>query len=251
MSSSAILITGVSRRIGAHLAAHFLHQGYVVLGSYRHPTPTLAQLITQGLIAVSADLTTQAGVDALIARAQTLTAPITAVIHNASIWPSDAQCQADPALRDALYRLHVSAPVDLTLGLQAACPAPEGKPSRSVIFITDAKTPAGDPRFIHYLASKSAAESAMRSLAIALAPHTRVNAIAPGLILFHPAVSAANRAQRLAQNLLPFEPGAEVIAQSVDYLLGCPAITGSTLTVDSGLHLRNPSAIDPTDECQP
>ena len=248
MTPRAILITGVARRIGAHLAQHYLNQGYMVLGSYRHRTAELDTLVAQGLIAVPADLTTEAGIECLIEQAEALTVPLTAIVHNASIWPSDADCRTDPSLLTALYRLHVAAPVVLTQRLQITRPArtENGQPSRLVVFITDAKTPAGDPHFVQYLASKTAAESAMRSLAIALAPHTRVNAIAPGLILFHPQDSAEARCQRLSQNLLPFEPGAAVIADSIDYLIRCSAITGTTLTVDAGMHLRNPSALDRT-----
>ena len=248
MTPRAILITGVARRIGAHLAQHYLNLGYVVLGSYRHRTDELDALMAQGLIAVCADLTTEMGINAVVEQVNALTAPLSAIIHNASIWPSDAECLATPSLLTDLYQLHVAAPVILTQRLQTIDPArsQNGKPSRLVVFITDAKIPAGDPHFVQYLASKAAAESAMRSLAIALAPHTRVNAIAPGLILFHPHDNAEARHQRLSQNLLPFEPGAEVIADSIDYLIRCPAITGTTLTVDAGMHLRNPSAIDRT-----
>ncbi|WP_298219305.1 SDR family oxidoreductase [Halothiobacillus sp.] len=241
-----VLITGVSRRIGAHLAAHYLARGDRVIGTYRQETAELANLREQGLHAVKIDLTDTNALSGLIDGIAAYTNRLDAIIHNASIWPSDADCARQPELITQLYQLHVTTPVQLTLALQHRLPAPthDERATRTVVFLTDAKVSAGSDGHMHYLASKAAAESTMRSLAIRLAPHTRVNAIAPGLILFHEQDSTEKRANRLTKNLLPFEPGAGVIANSLDYLLDCPALTGSTLTVDCGLHLLNPSARD-------
>ncbi|WP_407275690.1 SDR family oxidoreductase [Halothiobacillus sp. DCM-1] len=242
-----LLITGISRRIGAHLAEHYLALGDRVIGTYRHETETLQALRARGLHAIRADLALPDSIPPLVEAIATHTPRLDAIVHNASIWPSDADCARDPGLIAQLYQLHVTTPVNLTLALHQRLPPPEpvnGRATRSVVFLTDAKVSAGNLGFIHYLASKAAAESAMRSLALTLAPHTRVNAIAPGLILFHPQDHAEKRAARLAMNLLPFEPGASVIADSVDYLLQCPAVTGTTLRVDAGLQLLNPSVRD-------
>lgn len=241
-----LLITGVSRRIGAHLAAHYLARGDRVIGTYRQETAELAKLREQGLHAVQIDLTDTAALSGLLDDIAAHTDRLDAIVHNASIWPSDSDCAREPHLISQLCQLHVTTPVQLTLALQHRLPAPsvDGRATRTVVFLTDSKVSAGNDGHLHYLASKAAAQSAMRSLAISLAPHTRVNAIAPGLILFHAQDSVEKRSKRLAKNLLPFEPGASVIAQSVDYLLDCPAVTGTTLTVDCGLHLSNPSAQD-------
>ncbi len=242
-----ILITGVSRRIGAHLAGHYLARGDRVIGTYRHETAGLAALRARGLHPIKADLAEPDTLPALIDTIAAHTDRLDAIVHNASIWPSDADCARDPTKIGQLYQLHVTTPVQLTLALQERLPArltDTGLSTRAVVFLTDAKVPAGNRDFVHYLASKAAAESAMRSLALTLAPHSRVNAIAPGLILFHPQDTAEKRAARLAMNLLPFEPGAVVIAQTLDYLLDCPAVTGTTLRVDCGLQLLNPAAQD-------
>lgn len=245
-SGRTLLITGVSRRIGAHLAAHYLARGDRVIGTYRQETAELANLREQGLHAIRIDLTDTAALSGLIDDIAAYTDRLDAIVHNASIWPSDNDCASQPELITQLYQLHVTTPVQLTLALQHRLPAPslDGRATRTVVFLTDTKVSAGSDGHLHYLSSKAAADSAMRSLAISLAPHTRVNAIAPGLILFHEQDSTEKRANRLAKNLLPFEPGAEVIAESMDYLLDCSAVTGITLPVDCGLNLLNPSARD-------
>ena len=66
----------------------------------------------------------------------------------------------------------------------------------------------------------------------------KVNGIAPALIQFNPDDSAEYRAKRLGESALGIEPGAEVIYQSLRYLLDNPHVTGTTLTVNGGRHLK-------------
>lgn len=231
-----ILITGVGRRIGAHLAAHLMARGHRVIGTYRKQTAQLAELIEHGLIALPCELTEAHAASTLGAAIGTVTAQLDVIIHNASVWYDDRACALDPTKCAELYQVHVTAPVQITEELQRVLPAEsrQGRAGRLVVFMTDATAHLGGTDHVHYLASKAAAESAVRSLAKRLAPHTRVNALAPGLILFHPEDDPADRRRRLAQNLSPFEPGAQVISQSIDYLMACPAINATTLTVDNG-----------------
>ena len=56
--------------------------------------------------------------------------------------------------------------------------------------------------------------------------------------MFNPDDDAAYRASTLAKSALGFEPGAEVIYQSLRYLLDNPYVTGTTLTVNGGRHLK-------------
>lgn len=231
-----LLITGVSRRIGAHLAAHYLALGDRVIGLYRQRTEAIDTLEKQGMLAFSGDLTHPDDITGLVDFVASHTEVLDAVIHNASIWVSDEDCAKTPALMNALYQIHVTAPVALSEQIQSAIPAQsaDGQAGRLIVFITDARCQRGEGDHLHYMASKAAAESAAHSLALKFAPHTRVNIIAPGLIVFQPNDSADKRAARLEKNLLPFEPGCTAIAQTFDYLLACPAVDAARLTVDCG-----------------
>lgn len=231
-----LLITGIGRRIGEHLAAHYLAQGDRVIGSYHTHTEAVARLEAQGLIALPCDLTQAADIASLVTCITQTTAQLDAIVHNASVWFDDATCATDPDKIHALYAVHVTGPIALTLQLHAALPAQaqRGQAGRLVAFITDAQCLSGGSAHAHYFASKAAAESAARSLAKKLKPHTRVNTIAPGLIMFHPLDTVTERQQRLSLNLLPFEPSPTVIAQTLDYLLACPALDGARIVVDCG-----------------
>lgn len=234
--SRTLLITGVSRRIGAHLAAHHLALGNRVIGMYRQRTEEVDMLESQGMLAFAGDLANPDDILGLVDFIQNHTRILDAVIHNASVWYSDADCAQVPARVHELYQIHVTAPIALSEQIQSALPAKsvDGQAGRLIVFITDARCQRGEDDHLHYMASKAAAESAARSLALKFAPHTRVNTIAPGLILFQPKDPADKRAERLEKNLLPFEPGSAAIAQTLDYLLACPAVDAARMTVDCG-----------------
>ena len=64
------------------------------------------------------------------------------------------------------------------------------------------------------------------------------NGIAPAMLMFNPDDDAAYRTKALAKSVLGIEPGAEVIYQGLRYLLDNPYVTGTTLTVNGGRHLK-------------
>ncbi|MFN2381687.1 MAG: SDR family NAD(P)-dependent oxidoreductase [Guyparkeria sp.] len=242
ISQQTILITGVTRRVGAHLAAHLLAAGHRVIGSYRHETDALRGLIEQGLIALPLDLLERDRLAEFADQVAARTDRLDLIVHNASIWHRDEDVAAEPELATAMYTVHVTSPIELTEHLQRALPALErddGHADRQVVFITDAHIGEGDPEHIHYIASKAAIESSIRSLALRYAPHTRVNAIAPGLLMFHPGDNAAYRHNRLKRRLLPFEPGPGVVSETIDYLMTCPLINQAVVRLDTGRRWGN------------
>jgi len=237
MSQQTILITGVTRRVGAHLADHLLDAGHRVIGTYRHETDALATLIDKGLTALPLDLLERERLTPFADEVAAHTDRLDLIVHNASIWHRDEDCAADPGLATAMYTVHVTSPIELTEALQRALPArvrDDGRADRQVVFLTDAHIDEGEPQHIHYIASKAAIEGSIRSLALRYAPHTRVNAIAPGLLMFHPEDDAEYRQRRLARRLLPFEPGPGVVAETVDYLMACPLINQAVIRLDTG-----------------
>ncbi|MGM0517679.1 MAG: SDR family NAD(P)-dependent oxidoreductase [Pseudomonadota bacterium] len=232
-----VLITGVTRRVGADLAGHLLEAGHRVIGSYRHETAALRDLSERGLIALPLDLLERERIEPFAREVAGHVDRLDLIVHNASIWHRDKDCAADPDLATAMYTVHVTAPIELTEALQRALPARErndGRADRQVVFLTDAHIHEGEPNHIHYIASKAAIEGSIRSLALRYAPHTRVNAIAPGLLMFHPEDDEQYRRERLARRLQPFEPGPGVVAQTVDYLMACPLINQAVIRLDTG-----------------
>jgi len=103
--SRTILITGVSRRVGAHLATHLLAQGHRVIGTYRRDNDTIADLCRQGLIALPCDLNAPEAIGELVAKIQSKVETLDAVIHNASVWYDDRQCAERPERRAEMFHV--------------------------------------------------------------------------------------------------------------------------------------------------
>ena len=92
----------------------------------------------------------------------------------------DEVASLDPALWDAQLAVNLRAPVFLAKAFAAQLPAGA---SGNVINIIDQRVWKPTPRYFSYTASKLALWGATRTLAQALAPRIRVNAIGPGPVL--------------------------------------------------------------------
>ena len=91
-----------------------------------------------------------------------------------------------------------------------------------------------------YSASKAGVIMLTRRLALELAPHVRVNAVAPGIIESRPGWSNEVRDRLSAATLLKRVGTPEAVAHAVVFLASDDAasITGHTLVVDGGMVLR-------------
>ncbi len=126
---------------------------------------------------VPADLTDAAETDALIAAATKALGPIGLLVNNASIFQDDSVEDFDPAVADRHFAIHVNAPAMLARRFAEALPAgSEGL----IVNIIDQRVWRLTPRYFSYTLSKSALWTATRTMAQALAPRIRVNAIGPG-----------------------------------------------------------------------
>lgn len=233
-SVAPILITGASQRVGLHCAQRLLAEGRPVIISYRRERPGVHALRAQGAIAIFADFSSEAGILAFIDELKKQTDSLRAIVHNASQWLAET----DDARADAFTRMfsvHMLAPYLINLHcaelLMRSTPA-------DIVHISDDVTRKGSSKHIAYCASKAGLESLTLSFAAKYAPAIKVNGIAPSLLLFNPDDDAEYRASTLAKSALGIEPGAEPVYQSLRYLLDNTYVTGTTLTVNGGRHLK-------------
>lgn len=235
--SAPILITGVGKRIGLYLATRLQGAGYDVIGTYRRHYPSITALQRQGVDCYPCDFNDQRQLEALIAAVKTDHRQLRGIIHNASDWlPESAEMPADERLQ-RMFRVHVSAPYQLNLALVdqlRAC----NTPHRDIIHLTDYVASRGSKKHIAYAASKAALDNLTLSFASQLAPDIKVNSIAPAMIKFNPQDDPDYRQKALGKALIPIEPGEQEVYQAVRYLLESRYVTGRTLHVDGGRHLR-------------
>ena len=233
-SSAPILITGAGQRVGLHCAQRLLEDGHAVIFSYRTERPGVQALRDLGATAVFGDFSTEAGIFAFISELKNHTDHLRAIIHNASEWLAETP-ETDAAAFTRLFSVHMLAPYLINLHcadlLQRSSPA-------DIVHISDDVTRKGSSKHIGYCASKAGLDSLTLSFAAKYAPDIKVNGIAPALLLFNPDDDEAYRTKVLAKSALGIEPGSEVIYQSLRYLLDNPYVTGTTLTVNGGRHLK-------------
>lgn len=246
MQKELIVITGAAQRVGLACALSLQQAGFQVVASYRSARPGVDDLTRAGIKTWQTDLTDLDSLTHFVEYLQTL-GPIRAVIHNASDWQKDPVLGQRQSVKeeltdaaacfDAMQHIHARAPYLLNRALLAQLQA---SPLADIIHLTDFVASVGSSKHLAYAASKAALENITLSLARQLAPHIKVNSIAPALLMFNPGDDAAYRQKALAKSLLQCEPGAGEVVAAVHYLLASQYITGRNLQLDGGRHLNLP-----------
>jgi dihydromonapterin reductase/dihydrofolate reductase len=233
-SLAPVLITGASQRVGLYCAERLLADGQPVIITYRSDRPGLLRLRELGATMIQADFSSEANVLNFIEQLKAQTDSLRGIVHNASDWlaetPGD---EADVFMR--MFSVHMLAPYLINLHCAALL---QRSQKADIIHISDDVTRKGSSKHIAYSASKAGLENLTLSFAARFAPHIKVNGIAPAMLMFQPDDDAAYRARTLEKSALGIEPGAEVIYQSLRYLLDNPYVTGTTLTVNGGRHVK-------------
>jgi NAD(P)-dependent dehydrogenase (short-subunit alcohol dehydrogenase family) len=248
-SRGAALVTGAGRRIGQALALEAARAGYDVAvhhrGSADEAAETVASIQTLGrrAIAVSAELSDEAQVADLIARTAPL-GPLTLLVNSASSFNDDRVGSLDRALWDAHLETNLRAPIVLAEAFAAALP--EGAEGL-IVNIVDQRVWRPNPQFFSYSLSKAGLWWATQTLAQALAPRIRVNAIGPGPTLPSVHQAPGEFEAEAAGTLLQRHANPDDLAAALRYLIDARAVTGQMIAVDAGQHLawRTPDIVAP------
>jgi NAD(P)-dependent dehydrogenase (short-subunit alcohol dehydrogenase family) len=240
MSARAALVTGGAQRIGGAIVTALASAGYAV-AIHAHRSINAAQelcgaIIKQGgrATVLSADLSDHDAVSTLVARAAAAVGPLTLLVNNAGEFEPDAIGHLDRALFDRQVAVNLRAPLFLIERFAAQVPAGA---AASIVNLVDQRVYKLTPQFMSYTLTKSALHTATTTLAQALAPRIRVNAVAPGPTLPSPRQDA-NAFKRQAATLpLGLGPTPQDVADAVVYLAGAVSVTGVTIAVDGGQHV--------------
>lgn len=234
--SLPILITGGAQRLGLAIAEDLLKQNIPLIVTYRSEKPAVNQLKEQGVTVIQADFSTQAGIERAIASIKSCAPQLRGIIHNASDW--DAESSEIPAheLLAKMMQVHASAPYQINLALKDALTS-HGK-FADIIHMTDYVQNKGSDKHIAYAASKAALHNLTLSFAKLYSPNVKVNSIAPALLMFNEWDDDEYRERSLYKSLLEHIPGAVEAVKAVNYLLDSEYMTGETLHINGGRHLK-------------
>jgi pteridine reductase len=233
------LVTGAARRIGAAIARRLHAADFDLALHYRNSAADL-QTLTEELealrsgstFALRADLAQFDRLPELVAQTVGRFGRLDALVNNASCFRPTPIGAATPADWDELFASNARAPFFLA---QAAAPHLKTA-GGAIVNLTDIYGERPLHGHALYCMAKAALAMATRSLALELAPDVRVNAIAPGAILWADnGTSDANKTAMLARTPLARLGRPEEIAEGVRWLLqDARYMTGQVLRIDGG-----------------
>ena len=239
-SAGTALVTGAARRIGRAIALGLARHGWAVAIHYNTSGDEAAEVVAEieGLggraIALQAPLTEEDRVLGLVPAAAGALGPVTLLVNNAASFIHDDILEGGRETWDLHMEANLRAPVVLTQAFARALP--EGT-SGNVVNILDQRVWNPTPYFMSYTVSKVGLWTLTRTLAMALAPRIRVNAIGPG-----PTLKGERQTEehfRLQWQNVPMQRSTEPeeIAAAIRFVLEAPGLTGQMIALDGGEHL--------------
>ncbi|PHY18197.1 SDR family oxidoreductase [Caulobacter sp. BP25] len=251
----AALVTGAGRRIGRALALEAARAGYDVAVHHRASAEdaeeTIAAVRALGVRAalVRADLSDENETRGLIAQAsEALERPVTLLVNSASAFEDDRVGNLSRQTWDLHLDTNLRAPLVLAEAFAAALPD-ERSPALGglVVNIIDQRVWRPNPQFFSYSLSKAGLWWATQTLAQALAPRIRVNAIGPGPVLPSVHQAPGEFEAEAAGVLLQRRATPDDVAAALRYLIDATSVTGQMIAVDGGQHLgwKTPDIVAP------
>ena len=234
------LITGGARRIGRAIALDLASAGWRVAIHYRRSREDAEALVADikskggEAAAIPGDLARPEDIQALVPRCRDALGPPVCLINNASEFLVDTLTTATMETWDTHLDINLKAPVFLAQSLFLNLADGE---TGNVINIIDQRVWNLTPDFFSYTISKAGLWTATRTLAQALAPRVRVNAIGPGPVLKSIHQTESDFAAESRSTLLQRGPSLAEICAAVRFILDAGAMTGQMIALDGGQHL--------------
>lgn len=242
MESEVVLVTGAARRVGAAIARVLHASGWRVVIHYRASGGEARALERElnkarpdSAACLRANLLDLRAIDKLAAEAHARWGRLDGLVNNASSYYRTPLAELTEEQYDDLTGSNLKAPLFLT---RACAKLMKGG---AVVNVADIHAARPMKHYAVYCAAKAGLVSLTESLARELAPRVRVNAVAPGHVLWadQNTMTAAQREAEIARVPMQRLARPEEVGMAAAFLLSDAAgyITGATLPVDGGLRL--------------
>ena len=239
VQGKVILVTGGSRRVGAAICRRLHAAGANIALHYRN-SATEAQALQEELLSLRpdsvatfpADLLDTAALPQLITQVIRHFGRLDGLVNNASSFYATPLAGVNEAQWLDLTGTNLHAPLFLA---QAAADELRRRHG-CIVNIVDIHAERPMHGHLLYSVAKAGLVALTRSLAQELAPQVRVNAVAPGVIIWPENWEDAEEQRKIiAQTLLKREGEPDDIAKTVAFLIqDAPYITGQVIAVDGG-----------------
>ncbi len=251
LESAVCIVTGAGTGVGAACARQLAANGCRVLVNYSRSEDDAQRVVDQcrasggDALLAKGDVSKDADCRALAAAALDKWGQIDALINNAGITKFARAADLDALDADDFQRLYAVNVIGPYQMIRACVPAMKRRGNAAIVNISSISGVRGYGSSTAYIASKGALNAMTLSLARALGPEIRVNAVCPGFIdtRWHSARFSEEDYAEFKANYaktVPLEKAAspdDVAEVAVWMLKGAAQITGETLLVDGGLHL--------------
>jgi len=246
--SEVALVTDGERRIGRAIVERLSAAGYAVAihcGSARDEAEALASAIERSggrAAVIAADLADPAAVAALMPAAEAALGPVTLLVNNASSLLVDDVTAIDVPTWNRQFAINLRAPSVLAGALANRLPE---ECHGAIVNIIDQRVWTRTAQYYSYTLTKAALLTATKTMAQALAPRIRVNAVGPGPTVQNAQDSPEAVEQEAGATRRQRRIDASEIAEAVLYLARARSVTGQMVAVDGGQYLgwRTPDIV--------
>lgn len=235
------LVTGAGRRVGRAIALELAARGAKIAVHYRNSKDAADDVVSiiraSGGVASAyrSDLTNVLEIQWLARWIEEELGYVDVLVNSASEFFETALATSSDADWDRLMGANVKAPFQT---IRRFAPMMVQRGAGHIVNVTDvyARKPLAGHSI--YCASKAALWMLTQTLALELAPHVQVNAVAPGTVMFPEDYTQDARESVLGRIPLGREGAPEDIARAVRFLVEEGGyVTGSVITVDGGKEL--------------
>ena len=240
LSGKVVLVTGAVKRVGAAIARRLHGQGALLMLHYRSSERDAHALQTElnaarpnSVALIQADLLDLAGLPEIVKNTLSRFERLDALVNNASTFFPTPVGDITQASWDNLMGTNLRAPLFLA---QAAAPHLR-RTGGAIVNITDIHADRPLKSYVVYSVAKAGLVGLTRSLARELGPEIRVNAVAPGAILWPEDGSWDEVARQRIVSHTPLKRTGDPddVARAVHYLIAeAPYVTGQVIAVDGG-----------------
>lgn len=240
LDGKVALVTGAGTRVGRAIAVALgkagMRVGVHYYGSEKGARQTVDEIVATGSEArtLPGDLTDPATGPRVVEHMSKVFGGLDVLVNSAAVMLRTPVGEVLVEDWDAMFALNLRAPFFLS---QSAARAMKDR-GGVIINIADLAGFEAWRNYVPHSITKAGVVQMTRALAHALAPKIRVNAIAPGAVLLPEGVTPEFRDKLISTTPLGRIGSPEDVAQAVIYLISADFVTGETLIVDGGRHVR-------------